>query len=387
MQSKTRMLTALDMGTPDHLPCTTHELIPLFLETYVGGVSEDEFFDRFELDKTIWLNPLSAAVERGELVSPVKNLYQPFIETADWRLRTETLFQSGHAGVKYILCTPKKELTMTLESNDYTSWISEPLIKEPGDIDIIARFAPPITCDADKVHSTAVGAGDSAIIRGMIPGFEIYGQPGCWQDAACLFGIEKLIYKTFDDPEWVKTLLSIMQKRKLAYVDTLSSSVGDSACSYDLIEMGGGDASTTVISPKMFREFVAPYDVPIIKKVREKGVRVTYHTCGGMMPILEDIADMGVSAMETFTPPGMGGDVDLAEAKRRIGDKACLIGGFDQGHFFTNATEAEVESEVRRCFAAAGGNGGFILTPSDHFFSADPKLLMAFSRAAQSCIY
>ena len=44
---------------------------------------------------------------------------------------------------------------------------------------------------------------------------------------------------------------------------------------------------------------------------------------------------MGPDAMETFTPPDMGGDVDLAEAKRRIGDKVCMIGGFDQFHFFT----------------------------------------------------
>jgi len=42
---------------------------------------------------------------------------------------------------------------------------------------------------------------------------------------------------------------------------------------------------------------------------------------------------MNPDAMETFTPPGMGGDVDIAEAKRRIGDRVCMIGGFDQFHF------------------------------------------------------
>ena len=33
------------------------------------------------------------------------------------------------------------------------------------------------------------------------------------------------------------------------------------------------------------------------------------------MPILEQIAAMGPDAMETFTPPGMGGDANLAEAR------------------------------------------------------------------------
>jgi len=58
------------------------------------------------------------------------------------------------------------------------------------------------------------------------------------------------------------------------------------------------------------------------------------------MPILEDIAGMGPSAIETLTLPGMGGDVDLKEVKRRIGDKVCLIGGFYQGKFFTSSTVA-----------------------------------------------
>ena len=66
---------------------------------------------------------------------------------------------------------------------------------------------------------------------------------------------------------------------------------------------------------------MAPFDTPIIKAVQEKGIRVVYHTCGGMMPILENIADMGPNAMETFTPVDMGGDVDLTEAKRRIGHR------------------------------------------------------------------
>ena len=60
-----------------------------------------------------------------------------------------------------------------------------------------------------------------------------------------------------------------------------------------------------------------------------------------MMPILEDIAAMKPDAMETFSPPAMGGDTRLAEAKKRIGDKVCMIGGFDQFHFFTGCTEAE----------------------------------------------
>jgi hypothetical protein len=105
------------------------------------------------------------------------------------------------------------------------------------------------------------------------------------------------------------------------------------------------------------------------------------------MPILEKIAAMKPDAMETFTPPGMGGDVDLVEARKRIPVDICMIGGFDQLHFFTDCTVDQTRSEVRRCFEAAGQNGSFILSPSDHFFDAEPELIMAFADEARKCTY
>jgi uroporphyrinogen-III decarboxylase len=96
---------------------------------------------------------------------------------------------------------------------------------------------------------------------------------------------------------------------------------------------------------------------------------------------------MEPNAMETFTPPAMGGDVDLAEAKRRIGGRVCMIGGFDQFHFFVNCRPEDTRNEVRRCFEAAGEGGGFILSPSDHFFEADPELIRAFVDEARKCVY
>jgi uroporphyrinogen-III decarboxylase len=144
---------------------------------------------------------------------------------------------------------------------------------------------------------------------------------------------------------------------------------------------------TTVISPKLFREFVAPYDAELIETAHEVGQRISYHTCGGMMPILEDIADMRPDAMEEFTPVCMGGDVDLAEAKKRIGDRVCMIGGVDQLHFITDCTVEATKNEVRCCFEAAGSGRGNILCASDHFFEADVELLHAFADAAKECRY
>jgi uroporphyrinogen-III decarboxylase len=96
---------------------------------------------------------------------------------------------------------------------------------------------------------------------------------------------------------------------------------------------------------------------------------------------------MSPDAMETFTPAAMGGDTRLAEAKERVGDRVCMIGGFDQFHYFKGCTPAETRRAVRECFAAAGEGGGYILAPSDHFFEADLDLLRAFAEEARLCVY
>jgi uroporphyrinogen decarboxylase len=61
-------------------------------------------------------------------------------------------------------------------------------------------------------------------------------------------------------------------------------------------------------------------------------------------------------------------EADLAEAKWRIGDRVCMIGGFDQLHIILECSVEQTRAEVRRCVQAAGAGGGYILCPSDHFF-------------------
>jgi uroporphyrinogen decarboxylase len=385
MTSKQRMLTALDKGVPDRLPVTTHHVMPYFLDTYMDGISNQEFFDHFHLDPITWTVPHRPDPLSGEYYDPLQGeigfLESRRVATDQWRIYSEEIPNPTYKTVRYRFVTPKGELSMVLQSDPHTSWVAEFLIKNRKDIDLLGDFMTAPKCDVEAVNKTVQEYGERGLVRGHICCFDVFGQPGTWQDAACIVKLEDLIYATYDDPEWVHELLGILQRRKKVYIDSLKGA------RFDLHELGGGSASSTVISPKLFEKFVAPYDTELINAAHRAGQRIVYHTCGGMMPILELVAAMGPDAMETFTPPGMGADVDLAEAKRRIGDRVCMIGGFDQFHFFVGSTPKHTRAEVRRCFEAAGGNGGYILSPSDHFFDADLGLIEAFSDEAHHCLY
>jgi hypothetical protein len=384
MTSKQRFLAALQRKKADHLPATTHHLMPYFLDTYMNGISNDEFYDITGLDPIRWITVYKPDQAEGQYYDPshVPGYLEPHRIVSDsWRIAIEDLPDPQYKTQRYTITTPTKTLTTVLQSNSYTTWVTERLIKEKRDIDVISKYGIAPLCDVETVNHEAASFGERGMIRGLIATFEIYGQPGCWQDAACLYGIENLIYATVDDPEWVHQFLTILLDRKKTYVQSLKGA------KYDLIEHGGGDASSTVISPKLFDAFVAPYDTQLIKLAHEAGQRVVYHTCGGMMPFLERLAAMGPDAMETFTPAAMGGDTNLGEAKKRIGERVCMIGGFDQFHYFKGSTPVETRKAVRRCFDEAGNGGGYILSPSDHFFDADAELLYAFADEARKCRY
>ena len=294
MTSKERMLTAIEGKVPDRLPVTTHQVMAHFLSEYMGGISNDEFFDVFGLDPILWIVPQRPNEAHGEYFGPPIAASDPcqehWICRDQWRIEWTDIPHQQYATKRYRFISGGRDLTMVIQANEHTSWLVERPVKEKHDIDLIGTYATAPICDVNAVNQAADKYGRRGLVRGHIPGFcQIFGQPGTWQDAACLVGIEKLILAAHDDPKWVHQLLEICQKQKKIFVQSLKGA------RYDILELGGGDASSTVISPKMFDEFVAPYDAELITLAHDVGQRIVYHTCGGMMPILEKIAAMNPS--------------------------------------------------------------------------------------------
>ena len=104
------------------------------------------------------------------------------------------------------------------------------------------------------------------------------------------------------------------------------------------------------------------------------------------MPLLETVTENGADALETMTPKEMGGDCDIAEATRRVGDKLAFIGGFNQNSGFEQGNPETIRDMVFRLFESCP-NGGYICSPSDHFFFGDPENIKAFVSACRECTY
>lgn len=361
MTGKERLLRALHRERPDRVPATVHQWQPYHLNKYLDGIDALAAFQRFELDASIAYLPVT----------------EP--ESPNWRIeRDHDTSADGYPLIRRRYHTPQGTLTDTIELRPHTAWTVSQLVKQPEDVELIDKYMPIARLDRAAVAREYDRVGDAGILRGFIWGL----QGGCWQDACELYGLRDLILATHRDPAWVHHFLRVLQDKKLRFIE--ESLAG---AKYDLIETGGGAGSSTCISPKLHREFCLPYDRQQHDALHAVGLPVVYHTCGGMMPLLEMIVENGCDASETLTPPGMGGDARPAEIKRRIGDRVCLIGGINQGEVLDCGTRDEVRAEVFRLFSELGPGGGYIMSPSDHFFETPPDNLQAYAEAARECRY
>jgi len=362
MSSRERMLTALNMGVPDRLPVTIHQWQDYHLKTFMDGMSDVEAFLVVGLDAaiTIW------DANEGKT-------------TSQWKVEEKKIKVGPDQWITdFTITTPEGVLTQKDESNEFTTWTVEHIIKEPEDMLLIKKYLPVPQLIHQIVHQKKEELGDGGILRGLVFG----EQAGPWQHAACLFGVEPLILATYDDPAWVHELLASLTEKKLRYIE--ESLAG---AEFDLIEMGGGAASSTVISPKIFNEYCLPYDKQLHEAIHQVGHKLVYHTCGGMMAILDLIVENGCDASETLSPPGVGGDAVPEDIKHLIGEKVCLIGGMDQINILTNGTPEQVRTETRRLCEILAPGGGFILSASDHFFHAPIENLRAFAETAHEFVY
>lgn len=371
MQPKERLMIALARGKPDRLPVTVHQWQKVHLDTYLGGISDLEAFDFFGMDASI---TYIQAAGQFFLSDPDFRRFN----TPEWKDEVQVLKRDPD-GWEFLhtVTTPEGVLTYKTGGNRMTTWMLEYPIKHAEDITLIGKYMPVAGHDHRPVRELYDQIGDKGILRGLVWG----NQSGCWQDACTLMDVQELIFRCYDQPDWVHELLGILLAKKLRFIETLK------AAPYDLIETGGGAGSSTVISPRLHAEFCLPYDRQLHNALHSLGFPVTYHTCGGTRGIEESIVANGCQASETLAPRSIGGNQEPWEFKAKIAGRLALIGGMDQFNVLTSGTGDEIRRMVHTLFEKVGDEGGYILSASDHFFSTPPEKLRIYTDAARECVY
>lgn len=174
--------------------------------------------------------------------------------------------------------------------------------------------------------------------------------------------MEEFVYRLADEPEQVKDAAARAAEIWVGNAERFRAHGGLDGfalcCDYCF-------NTGPFLSPAQLDEFVFPYLRRLISAYRELGFYTIKHTDGNIMPILDALVDCKPHALHSLDPQG---GVDIAEVKRRAGDRVCLIGNVDCSKLDTG-TDAECVESARYALRHGMPDGGYIFSTSNCIYT------------------
>jgi uroporphyrinogen decarboxylase len=218
-------------------------------------------------------------------------------------------------------------------------------IVDPADLDRVS--IPPVSDPRIAIYLDAVRLIQDRIGSEVPVSLNVRSP---FSTAANLRGAEELLRDVMQRPEFAHRLL------RFALDATLP--VLEAAAKFG-VRFGTSDpvASGSLISPQHYREFAQPYEQELLAAMqRLSGYPGLLHICGNTKNVWSDMADTGAGFLS------LDDVVDLAAAKRAIGERAVLVGNIRPTSSMFLGTPELIRENVRECLAAAAdAPGGFML--------------------------
>jgi len=125
----------------------------------------------------------------------------------------------------------------------------------------------------------------------------------------------------------------------------------------DLSHQGG-----LTYSPDLYRKLLKPRHKRITDFLKRHAgkAKILYHCCGAAEPLLRDLIEIGVDAINPVqvSAKGMG---DTRKLKALYGRDLTFWGGIDTQRVLPFGSPEEVKTEVRRRIEDLAPGGGFVL--------------------------
>jgi uroporphyrinogen decarboxylase len=239
---------------------------------------------------------------------------------------------------------------------NYYYEVIQPPLAEAG-LDDIARYPWPDTAHPSRFTGLSQRA---RAIRDA--GFAVVALSGVnpFETACLLRGVEKWLTDLALEPELAHALLRALTDQQKAVAERLLEEAGEYI---DVLVTGDdlGSQDAPLISPLMYRDIVKPYHAELLSAIKARTrARVFYHSDGNILPLLDDLVEIGVDLLNPVqvSAAAMG---DTAALKKRFGNRLSFCGAIDTQSVLPRGTTADVRQEVRRRIQDLAPGGGYIL--------------------------
>lgn len=186
---------------------------------------------------------------------------------------------------------------------------------------------------------------------------------------ACM-GFENALMALVEDPESCKEYFHAVADWKIEYFKKIAKYYKvDVINAHD--DYGSNDRM--FMSPDTWRALIKPELKRMVDACHELGVLYQHHSCGFIEPILGDLAEIGVDAIDTL----QACNTHLPELKKQYGESITFCGGFDNMHVLDvpRVTPEAIKKEYRRVIDSLAPGGSFVIFPITGTLSFIPHML------------
>lgn len=360
MTSKERVMSAISLKEPDHIPLH-------FRNFYIEPPPPFKWKDSFE--EADWF--LSRGMDSIFEVSLPFVTHHPDVRTRYWKEKRE--------GEKYeILCKEYDTPAGILRHEVYKAEdIEEGWHGQPDDVPLLEDF----NIARGKKHP-ATGPDDLPKLRyilhepseAQLASFREYmkrvrsfaderqfatmGWCAFGADTAVyLMGIEGAILSAIEQPDFFQELLDHIHKIDLCHFEILIEE------DVDILMRRAWFENTRIWSPALYRKFIVPHFKELVKMAHDAGKKIAYNMDCGIMPLLDDFLDIGFDLLCNLDP--VQGDADLKIVNEKLGGSIALQGGVNPSITLANNNPEEIRKAVRDAIGILSPGGGFILSVSN----------------------
>lgn len=355
MHSRERVLTAINLASPDRLPMdfSANKWVLENIRKRFGLDSHKSILEYFNTD-IVDLRDVEQPVYKGDV--PFKRVLEGGVNENFWGWRTSV--RQTPTGAEEMFCEFILQDTQTLDEVQKHKW---PTVDWFDFSDFAKRL--------EKWSDFAIMATGASI----------------WQHPSFLRGLDTLLMDVVLDNE---IGIYVIDKFTDFYVSYFDKMIAAAKGRIDILRIADdlGMQDRLLISPDIFERIFAPRIKKIVDMAHSRGVKVMFHSCGAIYPLINSIIATGVDILDPIQVTAEG--MKPERLKADFGERICFHGAIDTQFLLPQGTPQEVAANVESMFNVLGSGGGYILCPS-HILQTDVPLdnVEALYRTGEKCAY
>lgn len=357
MTPRKRLLTVLEGGRPDRVPVTIYEFSPYSRTEWFN--QEPSYAPLLDLERRYGDSFVRAPLDDCPvLLGDPNSVHDRQVRHAD-----------GTVVNTVEIDTPKGPLRAVSRRDPglMTNWQIEPLIKSDEDIErVLSMPAPPAKVNEQRLRDLEAQVGEGGIL--------LFSLGDALGHVVGLFDFEDFVLRCYRDDGPIRALLDKAQEQVLRAIREYGKVVKKTA-----MRLWGPEyAGAPLMNPAVyFRRYVVEQDKLATRLIRESGNFCVIHCHGRLKALLDMIKEIGPDALEPIeTLPMTTADVTLADVKKRIGDRICIMGAV-QSLALEKGTPLDMRDHVKQAIDEGAAGGRFVLLPTSAPFMVplDPQCL------------